>query len=155
MVEQYKKPYLDSSVFIALVKREIRGDVNRGEIAKHILDSAANGQFPIVTSTLTLAEVHKKRGMASTLSTAQDETILALFENEYVQLVDLDRLIGERANRLCREYDLLGNDAVHLASAMRAGCDVLLAWDHHLTDICRQDIRIEEPTMIGQQHLDI
>ena len=62
MASEYRKPYLDSNVFIAFVKKEENiGGVNRYLIVRHILSQAAHGRFLIYTSALTLAEVHKLR----------------------------------------------------------------------------------------------
>ena len=66
----------------------------------------------------------------------------------------LDRKIGEHANRLCRQFGLYPNDAIHLACALRAGCDVLFAWDDRFTRAENPGIRIEEPT-VAQQALDL
>ena len=43
----------------------------------------------------------------------------------------------------------------HLACALRAKCDVFLAWDNKLTTIQLPDIRTEEPRILGQLMLDI
>jgi predicted nucleic acid-binding protein len=166
MADQYKKPYLDSSVFIAWIKGEIieiqepqkKGKppvvkrIDRKGIVDHILTLAEKGEFKIYSSTLTLAEVHKKRNHPQ-LAAEQDEKILAFFENDFIELVDVDRTIGEEANKLCREYGLLPADAIHLACALRAGCEVLLAWDDRLTKVSHPNIRIEEPQIIGQMAL--
>ena len=150
LAEQYQKPYLDASVFIAWIRGEVTAEgVDRGKTANHILTLAERGEFSVYTSTLTLAEVHKKR-RGPMLAGGQDERILAYFEHDYVKLIDVDRRIGEEANGLCRKYGILPNDAVHLACALRAGCDVLLAWDPELTAVKHPGIRIEEPRIIGQ-----
>lgn len=43
--EQYRYPYLDSSVFIAWLKGELVNGVDRKEVADHILGSAKRGTF--------------------------------------------------------------------------------------------------------------
>jgi predicted nucleic acid-binding protein len=48
-------------------------------------------------------------------------TILAFFEHDYIELIDVDRRIGEQANEFCRQYSLYPNDAIHLACALRGG----------------------------------
>jgi predicted nucleic acid-binding protein len=151
----YHKPYLDSSVFIAWIKGEQIGGVDRKAIVEHILSVAQQGKFKIYTSALTLAEVHKKRNQPA-LSSDQDDRILAFFEHDFIELIEIDRRTGEHANRLCREFvsnGLLPNDALHLACALSAGCDVLLAWDARLTSIRHADITVEEPSFIGERQL--
>ena len=141
---EYRKPYLDACVFIGWIKGEVVNGVERGKIASRILKSASKGAFNIYTSTLTLAETHKHKGL-SELTEAEDNRILTFFENDYVLLIDVDRNIGEQANKLCREYSLKPNDAIHLACALRAGCDRLLTWDDGLLRIAHPRIRCKNP----------
>ncbi len=152
MADQYTKPYLDSSVFIGWLKGEVSNGVDRKKIAEHILIRAGNGDFMIHISALTLAEVHKKRGHGR-LTENEDEEILAFFENSFIVVTDVDRQIGEQANSFCREYGLSPADAIHLACALRAGCDVLLAWDKKLVAVKHPHIRCERPQMLGQLSL--
>lgn len=43
----YQRPYLESSVFIALIKGEVINTIDRGEIAQHILDDASADRWTI------------------------------------------------------------------------------------------------------------
>ncbi|MFZ5451416.1 MAG: type II toxin-antitoxin system VapC family toxin [Thermodesulfobacteriota bacterium] len=154
MADQYQNPYLDSSVFIAWIKGEVVNGVDRKDIADHILGIAQKGSFKINISAFTLAEVHKKKGAESPkLEPDEDELILAYFEHDFFNIIDVTRDIGEHANRLCRQYSLLPADAIHLACALRAKCDVLLAWDDRLTAVDHPEIRTENPRKIGQLNL--
>ena len=149
MADQYQNPYLDSSVFIAWIKGEVVNGVDRKDIADHILGLAEKGTFKINISALTLAEVHKKKG-SNQLEPAQDEMILAYFEHDFFNIIDVTRDIGEHANLLCREHSLLPPDAIHLACALRAKCEVLLACDDRLTAVTHPQIKTETPRKIGQ-----
>jgi predicted nucleic acid-binding protein len=156
----YKKPYLDSGVFIAWIKGEkvlkkTDSDqeivVERGAIGEHILTLAEQQVFPVIISALTIAEVHKKRG-APKLEHDENDNLLDYFEHDFVHVVSVDRTIGEEANRLCRMYQGLGlspNDAIHIACAKKAGCDALLSWDDVMNSITDQGIRIEEPSLVA------
>lgn len=150
MVETYRKPYLDSSVFIAWIKGEVAKGVDRRAVVDSILALAERGQFQIYTSALTLAEVHKPRG-TERLSDDLGDQILAYFEHEFIRIVDVDRNIAEQAHKKCREHAIYPNDAIHLACAMKAGCDVLLAWDDRFNKVKEPSIRIEEPQMLPRQ----
>lgn len=57
--EQYRYPYLDSSVFIAWMKREIADGIDRKRVADHILRAAEKGIYRICISALTIAEVRQ------------------------------------------------------------------------------------------------
>lgn len=149
MAEEYDKPYLDSSAFISWLKGEVVKGVPRGDIVAHILSQAEAGDFKIHTSAITLAEVHKLRS-APALADDQDEKILAYFEHDFILIIDVDRRIGEEANRLCRQHGILPNDAIHLACALHAGCDILLAWDDRFVKVQHPGMRLEEPQRLGQ-----
>lgn len=149
MVEQYANPYIDSSVFIGWIHEEVIDGVDRKRIAEHIITRAGNGDFQVFISALTLAEVHKKRGHER-LTESEDEEILDFFENDFIEVIDVDRELGEQANRFCRTYGLSPADAIHLACALRADCDVLLSWDEELVAAKHPNIRCERPQMLGQ-----
>jgi predicted nucleic acid-binding protein len=155
--ENYIAPYIDSSVFIAWIHKEVVGGIDRFAIADHIIKNAERGKYPIYISALTLSEVHKlPRGTAPPLTKEQDEMIIRFFQNDCFKVLPVDRDIGEKANRFCRDYGIHGNDATHLACALRAKCDVLLVWDRPLaTKVQHPDIRIEPPEILGQGFLNL
>lgn len=154
----YRKPYLDSGVFIAWIKGEVvkqkdaQGteiSIDRGKIGESVLTLAESQVYPIIISGLTLAEVHKKKGREA-LPAEQNQNILDYFEHDFINIVSVDRNIGEEANRLCvlhADKKLSPCDAIHLACAKKAGCDVLLSWDEGLNSINDPAIRIERPTL--------
>ncbi len=156
MANLYKKPYIDSDVWIGWIKDErvpgIGPDgqpatIERGEIAKHILELAEQHVYPIFISPLTFAEVQKKKGKER-LADDENQNVLDYFQHDFVNVVPIDRALGEKANSLCRVYEaekLSPSDAIHLACALKAGCDVLLSWDGPLNVITCTDIRIERP----------
>ncbi len=156
----YKKPYLDSGVFIAWIKGEKIPDadgkiVDRGKIGEEILSQAERGEFPVVISSLTIAEVHKRKHKTK-LTDDENENTLKYFEHSFVAVQPVDRYVGEEANKLCRKHQdqkLSPADAIHLACAKRAGCDVLLSWDGPLTEVSEPGIKIEKPRALGQQTL--
>jgi predicted nucleic acid-binding protein len=164
VAEQYKKPYLESSVFIAWLKGEAitqtdaDGKViaceNRADIAKHILSLAEAGQFHVYTSSITITEVHKGNNNCKAAPEG-DSKMIDFFRNRYFKIVDVDRSIAESAHRLCRKNGLKPYDAVHLACAVRAGCDVLLTWDSDLLNVNHDGITISKPQAIGQSVLDL
>jgi predicted nucleic acid-binding protein len=154
----YRKPYIDSDVFIGVIKNEVIPEtiadgqivnVERGKIGSHVLTLAEQRVFPIYISPLTIAEVHKIRHQER-LTDDENENILEFFENDFVTVVPIDREDGESANRLCRRYQserLSPTDALHLACALKAGCDVILTWDRDFERVKLPEIRIERPTI--------
>ncbi len=147
MADQYRKPYLESSVFISWIKGEIVNGVDRKSIVEHVLNSAKNAAYYVFISPVVLAEVHKRRGSPS-LTDEENGRILKFFEHEWIKMIDINRDDGEKANLLCRQYSLTPNDALHLACALKGGCDILLSWDERLVSVVHPSIRIEQPQII-------
>ena len=151
----YKQPYCDSSVFIAFFKGieiDAKTNIDRAPIAKHVFADAEDGKYQIVTSTLTIAEVHKKRGWQA-LTQDQSADILDYFENDFIMFVEIDRALAEQAHRIAQQHGARPNDAIHIAAAIRAKCDVLLVWDDRFEKIQHPAIKIEQPKMLGQLKL--
>lgn len=151
---QYRKPYAESSLFIAWIEGEVVRGIDRAAIGRHFLRLAQDGVYKVHTSTWTMAEVHKKRHSPA-LGAGNDEKVLRFFEHDFVELIVLDRMIGEEANRIAREHGLMPGDAVHVASALRAGCDCLLSWDDRLVGQTNVGIPVEYPRMLGQGSLPL
>jgi predicted nucleic acid-binding protein len=125
---------------------------NCKDVVDSILHAAEDGDFFIYTSTLTIAEVFKNKRINPALTEQQNEDLRPYFRVGYIRLVEVDREIGERANELCRTHiprpnipALRPNDAIHLACAERANCEVLLAYDPDLTKQTHESISIEWP----------
>lgn len=146
----YRKPYVDSSVFIGWIQGEIIDGVDREDIASHILRQAERGIFRIAISAWTLAEVHKPRGQRNALTEQEGNRILRFFQRSFFDLVDVDREVGEEAHELCRLHGIRPADAVHVACALRAECDVLLTWDSQLIRIQNPPLPIDLPRKLGQ-----
>lgn len=154
MDDQYAFPYLDSSVWLGWINGEVINGVDRGRIGTHILRHATNEVYHVCISALTLAEVHKTAGHEA-LQGSKDAELLQYLRGGHIQIVDVDRLIGEEANRFCREFGLKPCDAVHLACALRARCDYLLTWDDKLAKVMHPGIKIAVPEARGQHFLGV
>jgi predicted nucleic acid-binding protein len=150
VADKYRRPCLDSSVFIGGIgDGEITKGIKRNVVFRHIWERAKAGDFPILISAIALVEVYKKKKGTVAGGEMLDEFLQHINE-PFVQVIEVDREVGLRAHQFCRKYSadkLTPNDAVHLACAIRAGCDVLLAWDTPLVGIQHPSIRIEEPAV--------
>jgi len=123
-------------------------EATRADVCQHILEDAENGSVGIVTSTLTIAEVIKPRGSA-TLTTQQEEKISSFFLHKYILTYDVTRAIAESARKLSWQHRLKPRDAIHLATALAAGVDVLQTWNSKDFEGLDVPIRIEVPTWTG------
>lgn len=158
MAKLYRKPYVESSVFISLIADEVTNGIERGRISAKVFSYAESGDFSIYTSTLTIAEVYKQKGNPmGTLTEAQSGQILELFEHEYIKLIDIDRRIAEEAHKLSRQFGLSPNDAIHLASSLKAKCDILLSWDVNsfISKVQMSEIVVEEPAIPTKEQLSM
>jgi predicted nucleic acid-binding protein len=151
---KYRNPYLDSSVFLAWVKGEQVEGIDRRAIADDILKAGRDGRLQVYTSTLTIAEVHKLR-KGPVLPSEGADSLLSFFQSDFIRWVDVERRVAELAHRLCREHGIYPCDGIHLACALMAKCDVLLAWDGRFEKVNVPGIRVEEPQFaIGQRSLE-
>ncbi len=148
---RYLKPYIDSSVWLGWKNREMVKGVDRYAIFQSIWEAARRGDFKLYTSTMTFAEVYKLRHQAHAQPIATVKELLGDFEEPFVQVIELDREIGIRANEFCRRYaahKLYPNDSIHLASALAVPCDHLLAYDRPFSSVALPGITIGEPILI-------
>ena len=152
MVDKLVKPCFDSSVFLGGLNNEIKNGIKRGVIFRHLWSKAEDGEFKVFISAITLAEVYKKRRLAKPSDKLLEE-FLECINRPFVEVIEVDRETGLLAHYLCRRFamnKLMPNDAIHLACALRANCDVLLAWDGPLTSVKHEDIEITQPAMFGK-----
>jgi predicted nucleic acid-binding protein len=89
---------------------------------------AERGEIVFVASTLVIAEVTKIKD-ASTTAAQQSKLIREFFENPYIQVRSVDRLIAEEAQEISRKYGLQPSDSIHVATALRYKCQCLQTYD--------------------------
>ena len=157
MAEAFNKPYLDSSVFFALVKREeipCPGGLVRWQIAERIFNDAESGKYTIFTSTTTIAEVRRIHRQGEPLRYAELQLVREFFQHQYIAAIDVNREIAEKAQELGATYGITAIDAIHLATAIWWQCDTLLVWDkrfsHHFADVAIEGVTVAEPYWVGQ-----
>jgi len=131
-----KKPYLDASVFLAHIKKEqnvVSEGRTRSEITTRIFEDARQGKYVIHTSFLTIAEVRRLKESGRELQADELPEVNKLFaeflRHEWIMPIEVDREVAEKAQQLGAIYHVMPPDAIHLASAILTGCNVLLVWD--------------------------
>lgn len=150
--------YWDASVFTVLLHE----NSERGETCRRLLEDAEDRKIQLVTSFQTIAEVYRYSGEASDaprpLCGENGEQLTAFLENDYFLYVAVDRIVAERAQALCRRYPIDPHQALHLASALRAGArqfhtyagDALCSLSGTIGD---PPLPIRAPTWTGQLSL--
>ena len=149
---KYLKPYIDSSVWLGWKNREIVKGVDRYAIFQTIWEAAQRGEFKLYTSAMTFAEVYKLRHQTVIQPQQTVEDLLADFEEPFVQVIEIDREVGRKANEFCRQFaanKLYPNDSLHLASALAVPCDYLLAYDRPFSSVTISGILIDVPTVVS------
>ena len=148
-MSQYKKPCLDSSVFIGGLNREIANGIKRGVIFDYLIECARNGDFRIYIASALIAEVYKPVRPGLISSGPSLDAFLSLLDEDIIEPIELDRETALLANSLCRQHGgkLRPFDAIHLACATAARCDYLLSWDGPLSRISHNTVKIEAPTI--------
>lgn len=116
--------YWDSCVFLDRLKRK----PERIAILETITDAAENGDFIIVTSAITLAEVIKLPELG-TSTQDQISTIETFFENPWLNIRIVDEVIARNAAEIRRSSGLKTCDAIHVATALKYKIPILHTYD--------------------------
>ena len=119
--------YWDSCVFISCIQH----DAARFGILGAIVEEAKSEKVILVASTMVIAETVKLSGDAQ-LWKQECDKIRAFFDNEFIEIVDVTKEIGESAANICREHGLKPPDAIHVATALKYGCKCMHAYDGQL-----------------------
>ena len=118
------KAYVDTSAFVKLFVREQESVA----LDRYLAESRA----AVRLCSSNLLETEARR--AATLSGVDQTRVTE--ELELIDLLDTSRGLFTAAG-LIRPPSLRSLDAIHLATAMREGVDVLIAYDHRLLDAAR------------------
>ena len=105
-------------------------------MCRETLRKAEAGEFEIVTSAFTLAEVCKRQSDPASPAI----NLAAFFDQKYILLIPVDKQIGLRAQnlQLAGIGKLKPPDAIHLASALVANVPVFHTFDKGLLALNRQ-----------------
>jgi predicted nucleic acid-binding protein len=129
-----KRVCWDACTWIALIQKERIRDASdkviedRYALCRSVIDLAEKGSVEIATSGLCLVEVNKE-----SKDTSRDQ-IVTFFENDYILLVPLDKVVGTHARDLmfAAYPGLKPPDASHLATALVSNSDELHTFDRRL-----------------------
>lgn len=120
-----KTVYWDSCVFHALFSEE----TGRVDTCRKIIEAAFKGEIQIYTSAITAVEVVWIKNL-DRMSPKHEETIQKFFEHKFIRVLTCDRGIAAEARRLLWQHSKLRpKDAVHVASAISQGVDVMHTYD--------------------------
>lgn len=138
-----RRAYFDTNVFIYLLEGFPSLESELREIKDCILDGEA-----IVTSELTICEALVKPFRANDVKLVLTYRQF-IEESGAVQLLPTSRDIYVRAGLYRAQFGLKKPDAIHVATAVEAGCDILLSNDRTLK--APQGLRIVSLGSFGNQ----
>jgi len=124
-----RKYYWDTCVWIGLINQE----ADKLPLCEHAIAQAEAGEVEIWTSTLSLAEVFKKKVAGAVVGIAEpaDQVFENFLSQDYVVRVQVDVDVALLARRLLRAYPGLAKpaDAIHLATALLNNVDEMHTFD--------------------------
>jgi predicted nucleic acid-binding protein len=158
--------YVDTCVYLDLLTKNAEPHQDTGEprwvSAKALFDAVNDDRVVLGASALIEAEVLCVPAVREGAQGTMDH-IRGWFTAEATAWTDVDRFLAREAARLAGAWHvkranprkrLGGADAVHLAAAVRLGCDYLMTNDggfpigHEV-----QGVRVLRPTIVWPEHL--
>jgi len=121
---------MDSSLFIYFVECHPRYDALLTRLFQHIHDGTITAAVSVLVITEVL--VHPLRQGAVELANKYRDL---LTQSSNLQLHSTDATIAEQAAALRARYAIRTPDALHLATAIRAGCQAFFTNDLHLKQV--------------------
>lgn len=110
---------------------------------------AVEDEFPEARSELeTLWRRHQSANAAARMTAEEIELVSAMFEWEYIQLIEVSEPIANMAVKLARDCGLKAADSIHAASAIGRKVDVIQRWDRDFSKVSHL-ITVEDPKMIS------
>ena len=111
--------------------------------------AAIKTEYPEAQKELELLwSRHQSSTLTYKLTDDQIDKIQGMFEWDFLELVNFDQRFAEKAVELSRTCGLKAPDAVHAASAILSGCDVLQRWDRDFNKIANL-ISVEDPVRLS------
>jgi predicted nucleic acid-binding protein len=120
--------FLDSNIFIYLFE-DTAGP--RGTRTQEIFEGLSRRRDTVMTSTLTLGEVLVKP--IRTGDRALEAKYKSLLREPEVKVLAFDRVAGEIFALIRQDRSIKAPDAIQLATAAAAGCDLFITNDDRLT----------------------
>lgn len=151
MADGVRRLYWDTTCFICFLNSK---ELERRAICEDILRNARQGNILLYTSTFTIAEVvYPRRSSVPNprrLAVQEVTQIGNMFKWSWLNKLDVDQRVAQRAVELSRDYDLLPADAIQAATAMLEGVDALQHWDRDFSRVAHL-VHVEEPSRVSLQ----
>jgi predicted nucleic acid-binding protein len=148
------KRYWDANVFLGWFNDE----PDKVDMCKGVIKLAEDGELVIVTSALTLVEVIWLRGYPK-LPSESARKIKRFFEQDYLSVRTVDRVIAEAARQLIWDHNIKPKDSIHLATALSLKLKIFDTFDDDLLTLDdtfdNSIIHIGKPNISYQEELGL
>jgi len=152
-----KRRYWDACTFLGWLS----GESDKVDKCKGAVKLAEDGDIIIVTSALTLTEVVWVKGQKK-LTEDTEDTIKRFFEQDFIAVRTVDRVIAEHARQLVWKYNVKPKDSIHVATALQLGITIMDTFDDGLAKLSGKlgkpklkigppDISFQEVLKLGKQ----
>jgi len=146
--------YWDSDPFLGWLQNE----AGKVDLCSGTIKRAQDGEVLIVTSALTIAEVLWRRN-APKLAEDKLSLLRKFFRRSHIRVVNVSRVIAEEAQDVVMNYNVRPKDAVHVASAIHHGINILETFDEGLLaqsgKIGAPSLTIRKPIGLKQGELKV
>ncbi|MCD6218046.1 PIN domain-containing protein [bacterium] len=119
--------YWDSDCFLGMLK----GESDKKDLCKTVLEEAKEGNIMIVTSALTIAEVLYIKGKSPIPVKDKDKVVL-FFRSDYIAVKNVTIHIAEFAREIVWSFGIKPKDAIHISTAMIDKIKLFNTFDEHL-----------------------
>lgn len=140
MPEKVESALLDASSLLGVIV-----DDAEFRCLGSLLAAVDRGEVQLVESTAILTEVLVTHPKDTPKHALARETMRALLESPETQLVDVSTVVARKAGELRVRHGLKTWDAVHLATAILAGVDVLVVRDHKFPEGRYEGVHVTGP----------
>jgi len=148
--DKVERALLDASSLLGVVQGEAEF-----ECLKSLLAAVDRGEVQLVESTAILTEVLPRHARDTPAHTRAREGIRTLLESQDTQLVDVSTVVARKAGDLRAKHGLKTWDAIHLATAILAGVDVLILRDSQFPLGNYEGVYVSRPFDIDDDKLPV
>lgn len=149
-----KRRYWDACTFLGWFMNE----PEKVGKCKGVVKLAEDGELVIVTSALTLTEVIWLKNCPK-LTKDSEKIISQFFEQDFISVRTVDRVIAEHARQLVWEHNIKPKDSIHLATALQLCMSVFDTFDSSLIKLDGKlgnpRLRIGQPDVAYQEELGL
>jgi predicted nucleic acid-binding protein len=146
--DKVRSASLDASALLGV----ITGDPDFACL-KSLLAAVDRGEVRLVESSAMLTEVRPRHARDTSARAYARQTVLELLESPETSLVDVSTVVARKAGDLAAEHNLKTWDAVHLATAILSGADVLVVRDGRFPKGDVEGVWVTEPFDLNEDNL--